>query len=117
MSFLLSTENSSEELKREREEKKRYLLRKLSFRPTVEELKTRKVREFLRHATQKEYKCFSPDHQIQRLHRGDPLPRVRPTGGQALDTADPQGQGLHQEGAQRLQVQRDGRARGEQTPH
>lgn len=30
-------------MKREREEKKRYLIRKLSFRPTVEELKTRKV--------------------------------------------------------------------------
>ena len=31
-------------MKREREEKKRYLLRKLSFRPTIEELKNRKVR-------------------------------------------------------------------------
>ena len=41
--FSLLPENSTEELKREREEKKRYLLRKLSFRPTVEELKTRKV--------------------------------------------------------------------------
>ena len=37
-------ENSSDEMKRDREEKKRYLLRKLSFRPTVEELKSRKVR-------------------------------------------------------------------------
>ena len=36
-------ENSLEDMKREREEKKRYLLRKLSFRPTVEELKCRKV--------------------------------------------------------------------------
>ena len=35
--------NSSEEMKREREEKKRYLLRKLSFRPSVDELKNRKV--------------------------------------------------------------------------
>ena len=32
-----------EDLKREREEKKRYLLRKLSFRPTIDELKNRKV--------------------------------------------------------------------------
>ena len=38
-------ENSSDEMKRDREEKKRYLLRKLSFRPTVEELKSRKVRK------------------------------------------------------------------------
>ena len=30
-------------MKNDREEKKRYLLRKLSFRPTVEELKNRKV--------------------------------------------------------------------------
>ncbi len=30
-------------MKKDREEKKRYLLRKLSFRPTVEELKSRKV--------------------------------------------------------------------------
>ncbi len=30
-------------MRREREEKKRYLLRKLSFRPSVEELKNRKV--------------------------------------------------------------------------
>ena len=37
------TEASTDEMKREREEKKRYLLRKLSFRPTVEELKNRKV--------------------------------------------------------------------------
>ena len=36
-------ENSSDDMKREREEKKRYLLRKLSFRPTVNELKDRKV--------------------------------------------------------------------------
>ena len=42
MHFLF-LENSIEDLKREREEKKRYLLRKLSFRPTVDELKTRKV--------------------------------------------------------------------------
>ena len=39
--FLL--EKSSEEMQTEREEKKRYLLRKLSFRPSVDELKTRKV--------------------------------------------------------------------------
>jgi hypothetical protein len=37
------SEVSSEEIKRERDEKKRYLLRKLSFRPTVDDLKSRKV--------------------------------------------------------------------------
>ena len=36
-------ETNDENLKADREEKKRYLLRKLSFRPTVDELKTRKV--------------------------------------------------------------------------
>ena len=43
----LFIENSLEDMKREREEKKRYLLRKLSFRPTVEELKCRKVNTFI----------------------------------------------------------------------
>ena len=42
-SIFFFSENSIEDLKREREEKKRYLLRKLSFRPTIEELKCRKV--------------------------------------------------------------------------
>ena len=42
----LFSENTSEELRRDREEKKRYLLRKLSFRPSVEELKNRKVNWF-----------------------------------------------------------------------
>ena len=37
-------ENSSDEMKRSREDTKKMLLRKLSFRPTVEELKSRKVR-------------------------------------------------------------------------
>ena len=37
------SEVSSDEMKREREEKKRFLLRKLSFRPSVDELKNRKV--------------------------------------------------------------------------
>ena len=36
-------EQTTEELKQQREEKKRYLLRKLSFRPSVDELKSRKV--------------------------------------------------------------------------
>ena len=40
-------ENTSEEMRRDREEKKRYLLRKLSFRPSVEELKNRKVKQYL----------------------------------------------------------------------
>ena len=39
-------ENTSEEMRRDREEKKRYLLRKLSFRPSVEELKNRKVKQY-----------------------------------------------------------------------
>jgi len=37
------TEQSPAEEKKQKEEKKRYLLRKLSFRPTVEELKEKKV--------------------------------------------------------------------------
>ena len=37
------TEQTADELKLQREEKKRYLLRKLSFRPSVDELKNRKV--------------------------------------------------------------------------
>ena len=41
--FLWNVPVSSDEMKREREEKKRYLLRKLSFRPTVDDLKNRKV--------------------------------------------------------------------------
>lgn len=36
-------EQSPAEEKKQKEEKKRYLLRKLSFRPTVEELKEKKV--------------------------------------------------------------------------
>lgn len=44
MDFLLiSSENSSAEERKLKEEKKRMLLRKLSFRPTVEELKEKKV--------------------------------------------------------------------------
>ena len=41
--ILIFAEVSTDEMKREREEKKRYLLRKLSFRPSVDELKSRKV--------------------------------------------------------------------------
>ena len=37
------SELDNDAMKNDREEKKRYLLRKLSFRPTVEELKSRKV--------------------------------------------------------------------------
>lgn len=37
------SEQSPAEEKKQKEEKKRYLLRKLSFRPTVEELKEKKV--------------------------------------------------------------------------
>ena len=39
--FFLELDNDS--IRNDREEKKRYLLRKLSFRPTVDELKNRKV--------------------------------------------------------------------------
>ena len=40
---------------------------------------------------------------------------LRASGGQALDTADPQRQSFHQERTQRLQVQRNGRTRREQA--
>ena len=42
--YLIPTETTEKQIQEEREEKKRYLLRKLSFRPSVDELKTRKVR-------------------------------------------------------------------------
>lgn len=65
------------------------------------------------------FKCFPlpglADYQIQRLHRGDPLPRLRETGGQALDSADTKRQSFHQERAQRLQVQWNGRPWRKQT--
>lgn len=41
-------DGSSDEMKRDRDEKKRYLLRKLSFRPSVDDLKNRKVRPITR---------------------------------------------------------------------
>ena len=41
---ILKTQTPAEE-KKSKEEKKKMLLRKLSFRPTVEELKEKKVRE------------------------------------------------------------------------
>lgn len=41
---IIFLEQSPAEEKKQKEEKKRYLLRKLSFRPTVEELKEKKVR-------------------------------------------------------------------------
>ena len=41
--FFEFTEATADELRLQREEKKRYLLRKLSFRPSVDELKNRKV--------------------------------------------------------------------------
>ena len=43
--FFLELDNDS--IRNDREEKKRYLLRKLSFRPTVDELKNRKVSNLL----------------------------------------------------------------------
>ncbi len=39
------SDGSSDEMKRDRDEKKRYLLRKLSFRPSVDDLKNRKVKK------------------------------------------------------------------------
>ena len=42
--FSLCLESDEQQRQQEKEEKKRYLLRKLSFRPSVDELKTRKVR-------------------------------------------------------------------------
>lgn len=42
MTFFLAEQSAAEE-KKMKEEKKRMLLRKLSFRPTVEELKEKKV--------------------------------------------------------------------------
>lgn len=43
--FTLSAQTPAD-LKKEKEEKKRFLLRKLSFRPTVEELKEKKIIRF-----------------------------------------------------------------------
>ena len=44
--IIFVTEQSPAEEKKQKEEKKRYLLRKLSFRPTVEELKEKKIIRF-----------------------------------------------------------------------
>ena len=43
---MLIVESDEQQRQQEKEEKKRYLLRKLSFRPSVDELKTRKVSVF-----------------------------------------------------------------------
>jgi len=64
-------ENTSEEMRRDREEKKRYLLRKLSFRPSVEELKNRKIIKF------NDYIEVTPCHEYDR--RADkPWTRLTP---------------------------------------
>lgn len=44
--LLLHPGQSPAEEKKQKEEKKRYLLRKLSFRPTVDELKEKKIIRF-----------------------------------------------------------------------
>lgn len=44
--ILAFSEQSPAEEKKQKEEKKRFLLRKLSFRPTVEELKEKKIIRF-----------------------------------------------------------------------
>ena len=46
LAFVLIVESDEQQRQQEKEEKKRYLLRKLSFRPSVDELKTRKVSVF-----------------------------------------------------------------------
>jgi len=53
------------------------------------------------------------DHPVQRLHRGHAGPRLRSTGGQAVDKTDAEGQGRHSQGAERVQVLRNGRPRGQ----
>lgn len=53
------------------------------------------------------------DHPIQRLHRGHAGPRLRSAGGQAVDKTDAKGQGRHSQGAERVQVLRNGRPRGQ----
>lgn len=58
-------------MKNDREEKKRYLLRKLSFRPTVDELKNRKIIKF------NDYIEVTPAHEYDR--RADkPWTRLTP---------------------------------------
>ncbi|KAF3420250.1 hypothetical protein E2986_11327 [Frieseomelitta varia] len=44
--MIYNVQQSPAEEKKQKEEKKRYLLRKLSFRPTVEELKEKKIIRF-----------------------------------------------------------------------
>lgn len=44
--FFIYTATTPAEEKKQKEEKKRYLLRKLSFRPTVDELKEKKIIRF-----------------------------------------------------------------------
>lgn len=44
--FVIGSAQSPAEEKKQKEEKKSYLLRKLSFRPTVEELKEKKIIRF-----------------------------------------------------------------------
>ena len=45
--LLIIAETSDQQREQEKEEKKKYLLRKLSFRPSVDELKTRKVKKIV----------------------------------------------------------------------
>ena len=55
--------------------------------------------------------------QVQRVRGGRARGGVRPHGRQALDSTHTAGQGLHPRRAQRVQAERDGRARAEQTVH
>ncbi|KAH8341128.1 hypothetical protein KR067_005649, partial [Drosophila pandora] len=57
------------------------------------------------------------DHSVQRLHRGDAGPRLRSPGGQAMDKTDAKGQGRHSQGAERVQVLRDGRPRRQSSSY
>ena len=59
----------------ERDEKKRYLLRKLSFRPSVDELKTRKVSNTIKHIYEQGVNCF---HFLFRLLSSMTTLRLRP---------------------------------------
>ena len=63
--FFLELDNDS--IRNDREEKKRYLLRKLSFRPTVDELKNRKVSRLLpvQEEIRETYALIISDYQVQ----------------------------------------------------
>ena len=71
MIFFVAEQSAAEERKI-KEEKKRMLLRKLSFRPTVEELKEKKVLTYLVYSTKDE--VMWTQSETQKLV-GSPSPR------------------------------------------